>query len=104
MRSCRMALLPLTLAACSGPLVEAPMRLAALEVVRPIAAAGLPPVQADLTAHCIVDNASTAEVQALAQDLGASGGTRAPALIARIVARPEVQACLIDANLPQPRV
>lgn len=96
--------LALLLAACSAQMMDSPLRLAALEVVQPVIETGLPQDQANLTAHCLVDAASTAELQALARDLGVRAGTSTTALIADLASRPQTLACLADANLPQPRV
>ena len=92
------------LAGCDTPLGDNALRLAALQVVQPVIETGLPADQANLSAHCIVDGAAPAELQALARDLGVRAGPSTTALIADLLSRPQVQTCLAEANLPQPRV
>jgi len=48
----------------------------------------------------VIDNATAAEVQALARDIAVEAGTLTVQTVATIAARPETVACLTAAGLP----
>jgi hypothetical protein len=84
----------LALAACSPQAVADQLgRRAAETVVMPVMAEGLPSGPAQAATTCIVQNATAAEVQALARDVAVVAGTLTKATIRAIAARPEAQAC-----------
>jgi hypothetical protein len=58
------------------------------------------PVAGEAATRCIVDNASPAELRALAQDVGVEAGTTTVANIMAIANRPATLACLAAAGLP----
>ncbi len=59
------------------------------------------PVVGPQATSCIVSNASPAELQALAVDVGVEAGTSTIANIKAIATRPATLACLAAAGLPQ---
>jgi len=69
-------------------------RRTAETVVRPIVDNRLTGAQADAATRCVVQNASAAEVQSLARDVGVYAGTSTEATVWAIVARSETQSCL----------
>jgi hypothetical protein len=84
----------LALAACSPQtLADQVGRRAAESVVMPVMAQSLPSGPAQAATTCIVENASAAEVQALARDVAVVAGTLTKATIRAIAQRPEVLAC-----------
>jgi hypothetical protein len=95
-----LALLPLTLAACSPQdMADKVGRRTAETVVRPIVDDRLTGPQAAAATTCVVQNASAAEVQSLARDVGVFAGTSTEAVVWSIVARSETQACLARAGV-----
>lgn len=90
-----LALIPVTLAACSPQDVADRIgRRTAESVVRPIVDDRLAGAQADAATRCVVQNASAQEVQALVRDVGVYAGTSTEATVWAIVARSETQSCL----------
>jgi len=75
---------------------------AADSVVGPVVSQSLPGAQASLATRCIVDNASAAEVQALARDVGVEAGTSTRATVAAIAARAETGSCLASRGIRLP--
>ncbi|MCF8485729.1 MAG: hypothetical protein K9G71_10960 [Rhodobacteraceae bacterium] len=75
-------------------------RRAAESVVMPVMATRMPSGRAQAATTCIVQNATAAEVQALARDVGVVAGTLTTSNIATIAARPETQACFAAAGVP----
>jgi len=91
----------LTLAACSPTDVADNLgRRAAASVVMPVVATSMPSGPARLATDCIVDNASAAEVQALARDIAVVAGTSTKATIRAIALRPEAQRCFAANGVP----
>lgn len=87
----------LALAACSPQAVADQLgRRAAETVVMPVMAATMPSGQAQAATTCIVQNATAAEVQALARDVAVLAGTSTKATIRAIALRPEAQACFVS--------
>lgn len=62
------------------------------------------PVVGDAATRCIVDNATPAELKALAVDFGVEAGTTTVANIMAIANRPATLACLAAAGLPPIKV
>lgn len=95
-----LVLLPVTLAACSPEDVADKIgRRTAETVVAPIVDDRLTGVQADAATRCVVANATAAEVQSLARDVGVIAGTSTEATVWAIVARSETQSCLAAAGV-----
>lgn len=83
------------LAACSPAAQDDLARDAAKQAVRPILAENpVPGVPLEPAADCLIDNATTDELFALAAD-AVTGPTASTAeIVARIAARPDAQLCL----------
>lgn len=91
----------LTLAACSPQDVADKVgRRAAASVVLPVVSVNMPSGPAQMATNCIVENASAAEVQALARDIAVVAGTSTKATIRAIALRPEAQACFAARGVP----
>ena len=90
-----LALIPVTIAACSPQdVADKVARRTAETVVRPIVDDRLAGPQADAATACVVQNASASEIQALVRDVGVYAGTSTEATVWAIVARSETQSCL----------
>jgi maleate cis-trans isomerase len=88
------------LAACSPQdMADKIGRRTAETVVRPIVDDRLAGPQVDAATRCVVQNASAAEVQTLARDVGVYAGTSTEATVWAIVARSETQSCLAAAGV-----
>ena len=94
----------LALAALGGCVAATPddvARGAARAVVGPVLATQFPGVPLAPAANCIIDNASAAEIIALAGQAGPSGPTDAAArLVLDIAGRPATIQCLATDGLP----
>jgi len=100
MRALALLLAVLALAACDPAHVADKVgRRAADTVVRPVVADYVPAGQSETATRCIVDNASSEDVKALAQDVGVGAGSRTVANVMRIAATPTAAACLAAANI-----
>ena len=89
------------LAACSPQdMADQVGRRAAESVVIPVMSTRMPSGLAQAATTCIVQNASAAEVQALARDVGVVAGSLTKSNIGTIAARPETQACFAAAGVP----
>ncbi len=94
----------LMLAACDPQqIADSVGRRAAASVVLPVVQNDMPTPVARKATDCIVSNASAAEVQALARDVGVVAGTLTKANIRTIALRPEAQACFAAAGVPPVR-
>ncbi|RUS60202.1 hypothetical protein EGN72_10435 [Pseudorhodobacter sp. E13] len=91
----------LLLSACvaSNP-VEAVARASAKSVVLPVVQQRLPGPQAEAVAVCVIDNATTDEIFALARDVGTRAGTTTVQTIATILQRPNTVQCVLRAGIP----
>jgi hypothetical protein len=89
------------LAACttSNPL-EQIARTSAKSVVLPVVQQRLPGPQAEAVTVCVIDNANTDEILALARDVGTRAGTSTVQTIATILQRPRTVQCVLGAGLP----
>jgi len=91
----------LTLAACSPQDVADKVgRRAAASVVMPVVSVNMPSGPAQAATNCIVENASAAEVQALARDVAVVAGSSTKATIRAIALRPEARACFAANGVP----
>lgn len=75
-------------------------RRAAASVVLPVVQNSMPTPVAQKATDCIVRNATAAEVQALARDVGVVAGTLTKANIRAIAIRPETAACFAANGVP----
>ena len=90
----------LGLAACSPAEIATDVtRRAARTVVLPVVAATTPKPASDLATDCILANASNAELNKLARDIGVTAGTLTVQNIRTILARPATQACIAGKGL-----
>lgn len=93
--------LMLALGACSPQDVADKVgRRAAASVVMPVVSVNMPSGPAQAATNCIVENASAAEVQALARDVAVVAGTSTKATIRAIALRREAQACFAANGVP----
>ena len=92
------------LAACDPAQVadQAGRRIAS-SVVLPVVQIDLPTPLAQAATTCIVQNATAAEVQALARDVAVVAGSSTKATIRAIALRPEAAACFAQNGVPQVR-
>ena len=74
-------------------------RRAAESVVLPVVARALPGPQAEVATRCIVDNASAADVQLLARDVGVEAGTSTVMTVQRLASNPATLSCLAQAGI-----
>ena len=98
----RLALpLALLLPACDvNALSEQALRKAAASVVEPVMNVEMPGDVAGRATECVLDNASDAEIEGLARDVGVEAGTLTVANIRSIAERPATQACFASAGVP----
>lgn len=93
----------LALAACSpADVADKVGRRAAETVILPVVSESMPAGPASTVTRCVVANASAAEVQSLARDVGVSAGTVTRATILAIATRPETAACVQADGGPAP--
>lgn len=92
------------LAACDPQQVADTVgRRAAASVVLPVVQADMPTPVAQKATDCIVQNATAAEVQALARDVAVVAGSSTKATIRGIALRPEAAACFAANGVPPVR-
>ncbi len=93
------------LAACDPQaMMDDVARSAARSVVVPVVNQYLPGAEAEMAAICIIDNASSQEIQSLARDVGTRAGTTTVATILSVAQRPATLQCLLGRGLaPLPR-
>lgn len=97
-------LIPLLLLACSpAEMADKAVARVAETVIAPVVDDNLTGAQAQGVTRCIIENASPAELEALARDVGVMAGTATVANVRAIAERPETMACIANAGLPQPR-
>ncbi|MFN3823244.1 MAG: hypothetical protein ACK4GW_07685 [Pseudorhodobacter sp.] len=89
------------LAACSPQQVaEDVTRAAAKSVILPVVGQRLPETQAEQVTACVIDNATGAELQILARDIGTRAGTRTVGIVADVLRRPGTVQCVARLGLP----
>ncbi len=100
MRSTALFLLPLVMLACSPAEIATDVtRKAARTVVLPVVTATTPAPANELATDCIIANASNAELNALARDVGTRAGTLTEQNIRMILSKPSTQACIAGKGL-----
>lgn len=90
----------LTLAACSPATQDQIAREAARSAITPVLTERFPGVPLEPALDCVIDNASAAQIRALAADavLGATEST--VEIVSNIVSKPETLTCLAAHGLP----
>jgi len=89
------------LAACSPQqMAEDVTRAAAKSVILPVVGQRLPETQAEQVTACVIDNATGAELQILARDIGTRAGTRTVGIVADVLRRPGTVQCVARLGLP----
>ncbi len=91
-----LCVLPL-LAGC-GSMAEKINIRAAESVVRPVVSKGLTGAQADVATRCVIDNATPAELQYLARDVGVEAGSLTEQRVLGIIQRPATSTCIAAAR------
>ena len=87
-------------AACSPAEIATDVsRKAARTVVLPVVTATTPAPANELATDCIIMNASNAELNDLARDIGTRAGTLTEQNIRMILAKPATQACILGKGL-----
>lgn len=90
----------LALAACTPQaMTDRVSAGAARSVVLNVVMNQYPRPEADQAADCVIANATPAEVQALARDVGTRAGTTTRANIAAVAARPATRSCVAARGL-----
>jgi hypothetical protein len=88
------------LCACSpAEMADKVGRRAAETVVLPVVARSLPGPQSGIMTRCIVENASAADIQTLARDVGVEAGSATIAKVMALARNPATRACLATAGL-----
>jgi hypothetical protein len=102
MRNAALALLALvTLAACDpAELVDSALKRTAYTVVFPVTNIDMPADPAQKATNCILDAASTDELQLLVRDVGVEAGSATKATIRMIALRPAAQSCFAANGVP----
>lgn len=89
------ALAVMALAACDPQAAaDNVARAAARSVVVPVVGQYLPGPAAETAAVCIIDNATAAEIQSLARDVGTRAGTTTVSTVLAVAGRPGTLQCL----------
>lgn len=98
----RIGLLALTLPlhACTAQQQDELTRDAAKSVVRPVLEERLPGVPVEPATDCIIDNATSRELFALAADAVTGPTASTVEMVANIATRPETVRCLATEGLP----
>ena len=87
--------LAVSVSACTtgDPLVDV-SRAAARSVVRPVVAQYFPGPQAEAVTDCVINNATSTELFALARDISVEPGTATVQTVLTIVQRPQTITCI----------
>ncbi|MDT8853998.1 hypothetical protein RNZ50_02920 [Paracoccaceae bacterium Fryx2] len=98
----RRALILVTLLAACDPqaMADDVARRAARTVVLPVVQQYMPGPQAEGVTTCVIDNASAAEIAALARDVGTRAGTSTVQTVLTVARRPATLQCILGAGLP----
>jgi hypothetical protein len=101
----RNAILPLlaslVLAACDpAEVVDSALKRTAYTVVFPVVNIDMPAEPARLATNCILDAASTEDLQLLVRDVGVEAGTSTKSTIRMIALRPAAQSCFSANGVP----
>lgn len=89
-----------TVACTPQGLADSALRRAAGSVVMAVVQNEMPSPAAARATECILQNASPAEIEALARDVGVVAGTLTKANIRTIALRPAAQACFAANDVP----
>lgn len=90
----------LCLSACTQDARDNVARDAARSAVRPVLAEQFPGIPLEPSVNCVIDNANSREILALAAD-AVTGPTASTAeIVSRILTRPETISCLATHGLP----
>ena len=92
--------LTLFITACTPEMQDDITRDAAKSVVRPILAERLPGVPLEPATDCIIDNANSRELLALAADAVTGPTASSVEIVAEIATRPDTIRCLAEEGLP----
>ncbi len=93
-------ILLVSLAACSPAEIATDVtRKAARTVVLPVVTATTPAPANELATDCIIANATNAELNDLARDIGNRAGTLTEQNVRAILAKPTTQACIAGKGL-----
>ena len=85
----------MVLGACTtGSISEDIARATAKSVVLPIVSERVPGPEAQVITSCIIDNATTQELFALARDIGVEAGTSTVQTVFGIATRPQTVSCI----------
>ena len=95
----RLALI-MILAACTPGAQDTLARGAARQAIRPVLAEQFPGVPLEPAADCIIDNATSAEILALAADAVTGPTASTVQVVTNIISRPEAITCLATEGLP----
>ena len=90
----------LLITACTPQQQDQITRDAAKSVVRPILAERLPGVPLEPATDCIIDNANSRELLALAADAVTGPTASSVEIVAEIATRPDTIRCLAEEGLP----
>ena len=90
----------LGLSACSPQAQDQIAREAARSAITPIVVDRFPGVPVEPTLDCIIDNASAAQIRALALDSVAGPSQSTVEIVTNIVSQPETLTCLAAEGLP----
>jgi hypothetical protein len=91
----------LALSACvANEIVDKAMRRTAETVINPVVDDYLPGDQAQTATRCIVQNATTNDLQLLVRDVAVEPGTSTVSNVLAIAGRPETQACFLSESVP----
>jgi len=90
----------LGIAACSPAAQDALARDAARQAIRPVLAERFPGVPLEPATDCIVDNATSREIFALAADAVTGPTASTVQIVTDIVSRPDTITCLATEGLP----
>jgi hypothetical protein len=91
----------LLLVACDpAELVDSALKRTAYTVVFPVVNIDMPAEPARLATNCILDAASSEELQLLTRDVGVEAGTSTKATIRDIALRPAAQSCFAANGVP----
>ena len=88
------------LAACSPQAQDQIAREAARSAITPVVTERFPGLPVEPAIDCIIDNASAAQIRALAADAVLGPTESTVEIVSDIVARPETLACLAERGLP----
>ncbi len=90
----------LSVAACSPQAQDQIAREAARSAITPVVTERFPGLPVEPAIDCIIDNASAAQIRALAADAVLGPTESTVEIVSDIVARPETLACLAERGLP----